>query len=313
MIVALSLNPAVDVALTTDRIVYDDRTYVEDESESPGGKAINAARVLNSYGMETQAIAPYGGRNGERFSSLIRAAGIPITLVPVEGQTRRNIAISDRQGLTIKLDQRGAPMSAEELKRVEDALDPFMREASWLVLSGRLLPGVPDDFYASLIEKASGMGVATLLDTSGAPLELALKAGPSIVKPNRVEAERLLGRSLLTEAQGAEAARAIQGMGAQRVVLSMGVQGAIAAWENGVLRAKTPPARGGSPIGAGDVLAATCLWALLEEKPFPDALRWAVAAGSVSAGLPALGYGSLRDVERYLPQVAAYELQSVAA
>ena len=97
-------------------------------------------------------------------------------------------------------------------------------------------------------------------------------------------------------------------MGAERVLLSLGSQGAVAVWEGGRLRAMPPVAATGSPIGAGDVLGAVCIWALLRGESFPEAFRWAVAAGTVAAGLPGLDFGDLKEVETMRPRVEVHEV-----
>ena len=72
MILTLTLNPAIDVEITTDRIIYDDRTYIRSELFQPGGKGVNQAITLQGYGAEVEAVAPCGGAMGERFASLHR-------------------------------------------------------------------------------------------------------------------------------------------------------------------------------------------------------------------------------------------------
>ena len=301
MILTLTLNPAIDLALSTDRIIYDDRAYIEDEQLHPGGKGINAAQVIHSYGGEAHAVAPYGGRNGDCFLHLLKAWPIGSTLINVAGETRRNIAITDHQGLTVKLDQPGAGLSTAELQALEEAVAAQLPRAEWLLLTGSIGPNVDDSVYARLIRLAQQNNVPTLLDASGPPLRLGLAAKPSLAKPNRTEAERLLDRSLISQAETAKAVREIQALGAERVILSLGSQGAMAAWEEGVLRAIVPAVSSGCPIGAGDVLAASCALELSRGQSFPDALRFAVAAASVAASLPGLTFAP-RDQARALTE-----------
>lgn len=307
MILTLTMNPAIDVELTTDRIIYDDRTYIESESFQPGGKGVNQAITLHGYGAQVEAIAPCGGPMGERFAALIRAKGVPATLVPVDGDLRRNLAITDQNGLTLKLDQRGPAFSAEEVERVEAAVLRRLPEASWLTLMGSSPPGAPADLYARLVARACEAGVHTLLDASGDSVRAAMAARPTIVKPNRPEAERLLGRGLLSEYDFLKAADQLRVMGPENVVLSLGAQGAVAVTTEGQWRATTQPVSGGSPIGAGDVLGATMIFALQQGESYLDAFRLGVAAGMVAASRPGLGSGSLADVRAVLDDVKIRE------
>jgi len=308
MILTLTLNPAIDLTITTNRIVYDDRTFILDEQEHAGGKGINAAQVIYSYQGDVHAIAPIGGETGQRFAHLLAAARIPVTLIPVSGETRRNFAITDEQGLMIKLDQPGAALSDQELQRVEEAVREHLPRASWLMLNGSLPPKAPPDFYARLIRLAREQRVSTTLDSSGEALRLGLEAGPSLAKPNRAEAERLLDRTILSEPQAAAAARDIQKMGAARVILSLGSQGAIGAWEDGLLRAVLSAVQTGCAIGAGDVLAAICVLGLSQQLSFPEAFRWAVAAATAAASKPGLTFAPPELTELMRAQI---ELRSI--
>jgi len=307
MILTLTLNPAIDVELTTDRIIYDDRSYIESESFQPGGKGVNQAITLQGYGAEVEAIAPCGGPMGERFANLIRAKGVNATLIPVAGDLRRNLAITDQNGLTLKLDQRGPTFTAEEVSRIEEAVLRRLPQASWLTLMGSAPNGVPTDFYARLVSRASELGVCTLLDSSGDPVRAAMAAHPTITKPNRPEAERLLGRGLLSEFDFLKAAEELHAMGPENLILSLGAQGAVAVTTEGRWRATTEPVSGGSPIGAGDVLGATTIFALDQGDSFQDAFRLGVAAGMVAASRPGLGSGSLEDVRAVLGDVKIRE------
>ena len=298
MIVTLTLNPSIDVTLTTERIVYDDHSFVLAEQEHAGGKGVNAAHVIHAYGGEVHAIATCGGDRGKRFERLLDQAGIERTLIPVAGETRRNFAINDRQGLTIKVDQVGERLQAEAVRSIEQAVIEKLPDADWLLLTGSRPPGGARGFLRP--HDSPGFPehhVPTLLDSSGESLRLGLAAHPAVAKPNRPEAERLLDRTLLSQAQSAAAAREIREMGSDKVLLSLASQGVIAAWEEGLLAAVPPSLETGCPIGAGDVLAATYVWALTQGESFVDALRWAVAAATAAAGRPGLEFAPLIEIE----------------
>ena len=217
-------------------------------------------------------------------------------MIEVRGETRRNVAVIDEEGLTLKLDQRGAPLSDQELAKVEAAVRERLPSAGWLTLNGSTPPGSPTDVYPRLIELAREHGVKTLLDTSGPALPVGLAANPTLAKPNRPEAERLLGRSLFGDKDALAGALEIHAMGAEHVILSQGSQGAIAVWEGGRLKAIPPSIQTGSPIGAGDVMGATVVWKLSQGESFEESFLWGVAAGAVAASRPGLGAGDPKEV-----------------
>lgn len=308
MIVTLTVNPAIDHTITTDRISYEDRIYVRSSFEQAGGKGINAARVIRGFEAGVVALATCGGGAGKRFAGLLKASGLPVTLIPIRQPIRRNLTISDLQGLTLKLDEAGPEISREEEQTIEAAVRLHLKDARWLLLCGSLPRGMNPDFYARLIQMAREQNVKTLLDTGGDALRLGLEARPTMVKPNRPEAEKLLNRHLLTRQQSIEALQEISRMGPESVVLSLGSQGAMGASRNGHYQALAPEIQQACPIGAGDALAATCVWALSNNESFPEALRWGVAAGTAAAATPGTAFASLKETQQMREQVQVEEI-----
>lgn len=295
LIVTLTMNPAIDRNVTADRLVFEDRAYILATSESAGGRGINASCVIHDFGGQTLAIAPYGGKSGHRLQELLAGCGFPVELVKIRNQIRTNLTISDKQGLTVKLNEFGPALDQEEVGRLEKKVAAGLTNAAWLMLCGSLPPGVPNDFYAKLIAVAHSRGVKTMLDTDGEPLVAGLEAGPTVVAPNQQEAERLLGRVLLTRNHFIDAATRIRDHGAEAVVLSLGSRGAVGSFEGRLYEALPPRVDAVCPIGAGDALAAAFVWAMTQTKDFPDAIRWGVAAGTASTKLPGLAFASLEQ------------------
>lgn len=297
------MNPAIDRNFTADRLAFEDRAYILAAFESPGGRGINASRVIHSFGGATLAIAPQGGRSGRRLQELLSQSGFPVELVKIRREIRTNLAISDQQGLTVKLNEIGPRLGKEELGRLEAAVSAALDRASWLMLCGSLPPGVPAGFYAKLIALAHSRGVKTLLDADGEPLAEGLKAKPTVVTPNQQEAERLLNRALLTRVHFLEAAARIRELGAESVVLSLGSRGAVASFEARLWEAAAPRIDAVCPIGAGDALEAALVWAMSRDHDFADALRWGVAAGTASAKLPGLNFATLEQTRAVYEKV----------
>ena len=298
------MNPAIDRAVLADRLVFEDRGYILSRSESAGGRGINASAVIRSFGGETLAIAPCGGETGERFKQLmVTCCGYPVDLVSIRKEVRLNFIATDRQGLTIKLNELGPELEPHEVAAVKKSVESHLVRAGWLMLCGSLPPGVPADFYSELIGAARKRGVKTLLDTDGDPLREGIEARPTVVSPNQHEAERLLNQALLTRVHFLEAAERIRAMGAESVVLSLGSRGAIGATEGELVEVLAPRIDAVSPIGSGDALAAAFVWASVNGSGFSDALRWGVATGTASAQLPGTSYASLNQTRKVYEQV----------
>jgi len=297
LILTLTINPAIDRNILADRLVFEDRAYILSRNDSAGGRGINASRVLHSFGAKTLAIVTSGGPNGERFEKLLAKAGFPAKVVCISHDIRINFAITDRQGLTVKLNELGPPITPEELASVEKVVVHSLKSASWLMLCGSIPPDVTTDFYAKLIRLAREHKVKTLLDTDGDALVHGVEAGPTVVMPNQPEAERLLNRALITRQHFLEAVTRIKAMGPDSVLLSLGSRGVVAIDGNQMLEAVPPRIDALSPIGAGDALAAAFVWASVKKKDFADCVRWAVAAGTASARLPGMEFATLEQTK----------------
>jgi 1-phosphofructokinase family hexose kinase len=303
LILTLTINPAIDRTVMVDRLVFEDRAYILSRKEDVGGRGVNASCVIDSYGAPTAAILTAGGQAGAEVEKYVKRRTFPSEIVRIENESRTNLTISDKQGLTIKLNELGATMSDLELKRLRVAVEKWLPKATWLMICGSVPPGVSPHFYSELIELATRKGVKTLLDTDGDPLLHGIEAKPTAVTPNQQEAERLLNRVLITRNQFVEAAQRIQALGAKSVVLSLGSRGAMATDGNQMWEAIPPRVDALCPIGAGDALAAAFVWALNRKRPFQEAVRWAVAAGTASVVLPGMAMANLEQTREMFKRV----------
>lgn len=303
MIVTLTVNPAIDRTINVDRLAFEDRAYILSSKETPGGRGINSSSVIHAFGGETIAILPAGGTSGVRFEEFLKDCGFPVVVVRIRNKVRTNLTIMDRHGLTVKLNEPGPTLDKAEVAKLDRAVRARLEGVAWLMLCGSLPPGVPDDFYASLIAFAHKKRVKTFLDTDGEALRLGIEAHPTVVKPNQAEAERLLNTALLTRTQYLNAAEQISRLGAESVILSLGSRGVVGTFKGQITEVIPPHISVVSPIGAGDALAAAFLWAMQKQDDVYDALRWGVAAGTASAALPGMQFASLEQARALYGQV----------
>jgi len=302
LIVTLTINPTIDRVITVDRLAFEDRAYINSKSESPGGRGINASCVIHSFGGDTLALLISGGDTGNRLEELLRGC-MPFEAVPVAREIRTNLTITDRHGLTVNVNEKGPELGKSEVTLVEKSVRDALSNADWLMICGSVPPGVPDTFYGKLVAMARKKKVRTLLHADGESLRNAIEEKPTVVTPNHQEAERLLGRTLLTRTHYLEAAQRIRSMGPDSVVLSLGSRGAVGAFAGGVWEALPPRVDAVCPIGAGDALSAAYVWSMQKKSDEVDALRWGVAAGTASARLPGMRFASLEQTRDLYSQV----------
>jgi len=119
IIVTATLNPSWDIyAWAKAPIRADDANRVEVICAAPGGKPLNASRIIAKIGGETVAILPLGGLTGEKIQKRLVSEGISLDVIRISGETRENFFVQDPTGAEYRFHQAGPTLSREELKEI---------------------------------------------------------------------------------------------------------------------------------------------------------------------------------------------------
>lgn len=198
----------------------------------------------------------------------------------------------------------GPEISSADQERCLDQLSRAAAQADYIVASGSLPIGVPEDFYARVAALAKRQAKRLVLDTSGAALKQA-GHGIYLLKPSLRELEDLTGRQIRSEREEEQAAREVVAQGrSEVVVVSLGPRGALLASAEGSERFPAMPMQAKSTVGAGDSMLAGIVLDLYRGLPLREAVRFGMAAGAAAL----LGSGTqlcrLDDVERLYAQMS---------
>ena len=226
-IITLTLNPALDLAAEADEVVPTHKIRMHHEHADPGGGGVNVARVLQELGGDVIAIVAAGGATGRVFEEMLDEARVRRRSVLVSGQTRVSLNVQDlKRGLEYRFVPQGPTLSFAEFEACLAAVE--MEPGEWLIASGSLPHGVPDDAYAQVARIAARKGQRFVVDTSGAALAAALaQGGCELVKPSLGELEHLVGRELKDPREQNREAMALVRQGAARMVaVTLGADGA---------------------------------------------------------------------------------------
>jgi 1-phosphofructokinase family hexose kinase len=303
MIVTVTPNPAMDRTVVIRGFTLGTINRAVTERTDIGGKGINVARHLARLGCDVVATGFLGARDMYDVVQTLAAQGVRTDFVRIAGDTRVNLKILDpATGQETEINESGPPVGPDRVEALLDKLSAVAPHSRVMVFSGSLPPGAPADLYARGVALAAGAGIKTILDAAGAALRYGIAAKPDLIKPNRAEAEELLGVSLDSDADLAAGARRLVEYGARTAVISLGPAGAVWASAEGVWRARAPQITARNSVGSGDAMVAGLAWALIRSLAAPDALRLATALGSATAAsdapLPAPG-----RLEALLPDV----------
>lgn len=304
-IIALCMNPSIDISTSVDRVMPIRKLRCTAAKRDPGGGGVNVARVVRRLGVDVTAIYPVGGAIGQLLRRLVDQEGIQSLTIQAAEETREDFTVLEN-GTTdqFRFVLPGPQLAAREWRECLDALASFKGKTRFVVASGSLPPGVPEDFYGRVARMARDIGAKVILDTSGPPLQAALKEGVYLIKPNLRELSEL-GRTPL-EGLGAwvEASRSLVcGGGAEIVALTLGDQGALMVTRDQAWRAQALPIKPVSAVGAGDSFLGGMVWSLVSDHGLETAFRYGNAAGSAAVLTPGTELCRPADVERLYSEV----------
>jgi 6-phosphofructokinase 2 len=276
----------------------------------PGGGGINVSRLVQRLGGETTAFVALGGGNGQRLLTALEAEGISVRVIPVAGETRASLGVTDRAtGAQYRFVLPGPALTEAECRGAIDAIVEEAATGDFVVLSGSLpasaVPGFPRALAAALRDK----GTRLVIDTSGEALkDLALRpdpeaaARPAVLRFDHLEAEETAGYALPARADTARFAADLVARGAAgMVVVGRQAEGNLLATPDGVWFASAAPVEVVSTTGAGDSFLAALTYALAIGAAPPEALQWGTAAASAAVTTPATQLCDADTVERLKP------------
>ncbi len=303
MFLCISANPAIDKRLRVAQLEPGTVNRATEAVPEAGGKATHVAMALKALGARPLWIGFAGGASGESLLAGLRKLGISALSVPVAQPTRENLSIVDDLGSVTEILEPGPVLSGKELNQFKRlCAKEFARAKSnaTVVLSGSLPPGVPNDFYAELIQSAHDRSCCVALDTSGDALRLGMQAKPDLVKPNREEAERLTGKEVRDAASARRALMEMLSLGAKSAAVSLGEDGLLWCPGKGepVLHARPQPVKECSAVGSGDSAVAGFVWGMQRELTPEGIARRAAACGAANCFTDSPARIRLSDVRK---------------
>lgn len=308
-ILTLTINPALDVSTTTEHVTSGHKLRCGPSRLDPGGGGINVARVVQRLGGRPLAIYTAGGPTGEAYRRLVEAERLPALVVPIQGSTRQDFTVDETgTGEQFRFVLQGPELSEPEWRLCLGLVADSIQPGGYVVASGSLPPGVPEDFYARIARLAREQGARCVVDASGPALAAALAEGVFLVKPSRRELGLHFGTTLEDEQAELDAAAALVADGSsENVALTLGGAGAVLASAAGTLRLAVPKVDVRSTVGAGDSFLAAFVLRLAQRLDSAAAFRSAVAAGSATVTTQATELCHRDDVERLEAELARQE------
>ncbi len=304
-LITFTPNPTIDVSTTVETVAPFHKMRCSAQNREPGGGGVNVARVVRRLGADAVAVYPSGGSTGELLRRLLEMEGVSGPLISFAQETRENFTVLERStGKQYRFVLPGPRVDAHECQRWLDTLVQTDAPPCFVVASGSLPPGAPDDLFAQAAKIAAHWHARFIVDTSGPPLAAAIAQGAYLIKPNLREFSELTGMQSNDEVGCIAAARHLVDVGRVEIVaLTLGHRGAYLIARGQVLRAPALDITPVSVVGAGDSFLGGMVYGLLAGEDLAAAFRRGIAAGSAALLAEGTGLCSREDVERLLPLV----------
>lgn len=306
-IVTLTLNPALDKNTNIERLQAHEKLRCDTPRWEPGGGGINVSRAVKIMGGDSLCIYLGGGHTGAMMEELLMQEGIQQQRIQGKSATRENLLVYETStGNQFRFGMPGAEVTEEELQACLDAVSNLPADVEYLVASGSLPPGAPDNFYARIAQLAQERNMLCVIDTSGKALVRAAEAGLCLMKPNLGELSALAGKEHINAMEQEKIAREVIQKGkAKMLAVSLGPRGAMLVTANTLEYVVPPTVKQLSTVGAGDSMVAGMVLSLSRGESEQEMIRWGVAAGTaatMTAGTELCRRQDVEEIYRWLKE-----------
>nr|WP_314528385.1 1-phosphofructokinase [uncultured Pseudomonas sp.] len=290
-IFTLTLNPALDLTVQLARLEPGQVNRSDEMHTHAAGKGVNVAQVLADLGHQLTVSGFLGADNPQAFDALFAKRGFVDEFIRVPGETRSNLKLAESDGRITDVNGPGPLVSDAAQQALLDRLEQIAPGHDAVVVAGSLPQGVSPAWLQALIERLKHLGLNVALDTSGAALRAALKAGPWLIKPNAEELAEVFDCAVESVTAQAEVASRLHAQGIEHVVISHGAQGVNWFSVGSAMHATPPKVSVASTVGAGDSLLAGMLHGLLSADTPEQTLRTATAIAAMAVTQIGFGIG----------------------
>ncbi len=254
--------------------------------EGGGGKGSNQAGAAAKLGGEVRFVGRIGrDRYGDDALKMYADVGVSSEGVLRDDQAPTGVGfiLVDKDGNNSIMVVLGANDRLSEADI--DGTVPLMEKSA---LVGFQLENQRDIVMYG-IRRAHAAGATVLLDPAPAcPLPEDIYPCIDFIKPNEVEAATLTGIPVTDFASAEKAGQWFRARGVKTALVTLGAQGAVVVDDQGTRTFKTPrlPSPPVDSTGAGDTFSGAFLAKLSQGVAVDDAIRFAIAASSLSVTKP---------------------------
>ena len=295
-IITLTLNPAIDMHCFAENFEPFHENLAHITASDAGGKGVNISRALTVNGVDNLALVVLGNENGASFASSLKADGMELAEIYVDGRIRENITLHTNNAPETRISFTGFVATDALIDKVEEMLSDVDSDTV-ITLTGSNPKGMSIERVMAMVKSFQVKGAKVVIDSRSFSKENLFASNPWLIKPNEEEIGMYTDITVTDFASAARAAEQIRAQGIENVIISSS-KGAVLACAEGTYVAYAPKITVASTIGAGDSSIAGFLAAGKEGKSYAEMLKNAVAYGSAAC--------TTEGTKPPLPEIVAY-------
>lgn len=310
MIHTITLNPALDISGTVDQLVPDEKSYVYDEIQTPGGNGINAAIIAHRLGGPVTATGFLGGSNGDEIKQLLKKENVRHRFVEILGNTRMNLTVTNsRTHRQTRLSFPGPRIQSKELNSLIKIVSAF-KKTDLVIIGGSLPPGIKASDVSHLVRLLNTKGIPCMVDMPGKILAQVISSKPLFIKPNLVEFQELVGRKVKSIKSILPLVRKLNNS-VPLICVSSVEGGAILVTKDEAWYGRIPKVKVLSSVGAGDSMVGAMAAAIEQNRnmSIKDLLQSGLAASCATLIEEGMVLGSKKAIIKYRPKIYMKEIK----
>lgn len=249
-------------------------------SISLGGVGRNIAHNLSLMGAEVRLLTAYGDDlNGERVAASCSELGIDLSHAQrvTGGVTSTYLYLTDPEG--------EMALAVSDMAICQNITPAYLASQLPILQNAQVVvadTNIPEESLAFLAENCTAPLFIDPVSTKKAEKLRPILGKIHTLKPNRLEAELLSGVKIETKEDLEKAADRLLELGIQRVFMSLGADGVLAATAGEKQCLPNIPGNMVNTTGCGDAFMAALVWAWLEGSDLTTTARIGLAAGSIA-------------------------------
>lgn len=290
-------SPTLDLGGVVDHLTPNEKSYVYDQTKSPGGNGINAARILTRLRVPTVATGFIGGGIGEEIRFLLDQERVKNKFVAIQGHSRIGVTVSNRQDhRQTRLTFPGPAILPDE-KRAFFKMIESLHNVEILVIGGSLPKGFQASNVKEVMKMAQKKNISCFVDCPGKILRELIPAQPHLIKPNLIEFQEATRTNVKTiRAVRKQAIKLLEKI--PYVCISSVEDGALLITRSGTYFGRIPNVKIRSTVGAGDsMVGAMTAQFFKKNQSNQDILRWGLAASAATLSHSGTALGTAEEIK----------------